>query len=72
MRIERTLWGPYVMAGETDGVVAIMQTDKGDEEFLFDTFRDWYELDSELPNDYEDDEFEDVELDSLDEGYGYE
>lgn len=71
MRIERTLWGPYVMVGETDAVVAIMQTDEGDEEFIFDTFHDWYQLDQELPKDYDEDELEDVDVVSLEAGYGY-
>ena len=55
--VYRTLCGPY----ETnEGVIAVMQTSDGDEEIYFDSFHDWYEMDLELPCDYDDDDLPEI------------
>jgi len=63
--IYRTIYGPYIVPTEDDQVVAVMQTSEGDMEIFFDSFQEFYETDTELPHDYDDDEFEDMPEEAL-------
>lgn len=66
MIVYRTIAGPFV---EPDGTYsALMQTDQGEVEFMFDTFTEFYEMDINLPMDADDDEWEWVEDEDEEQG----